>query len=133
MGRRSAENTKSARGVNQTLLPVIAGINKAVGFALEVAMVAAFLFWGFGQESPWNLVLGIGIPAVTVVLWGAYLAPRSERFLGENIAQWVSLGLFLGAAAALLGAGLAVPGILLVVLSLGHVAAGRWLKTASAA
>lgn len=105
--------------------------NKVVGFLLEVAMLAAFLCWGFQQVVPWNLILGLGVPAAVVVLWGAFLAPRSSRRLPEITASWASLGLFLAAAAALAGAGLTGWGIAMALLSIAHFAAAHWFSGTS--
>jgi len=89
-------------------------------------MVAAFLFWGFRQGSPWNLVLGIGVPALVVVLWGIFMAPRSARRLPAVAVMWASLGLFLLAGAALLAVGAVVLGALMLVVAVAYFAA-EWL------
>lgn len=101
--------------------------NSILGFALEVAMLSAFVFWGFKLVPPWNMVLGIGIPAVTVVLWGVFMAPRSERRLGESAVRWVSLGAFLAGSAALLAAGVPVLGALMAVFAVAGFAVSRHL------
>lgn len=128
MGRRRVADVKAARIDLATLTPVVDVASKILGFALEVAMVAAFLFWGFKQDSPWNLILGLGIPAVVVVFWGVFLAPRSERRLTANLVGWLSLGLFLAAAAALLDVGSTALGIILAVLAVAQFAATRFLE-----
>ncbi|WP_269937136.1 YrdB family protein [Arthrobacter sp. HY1533] len=101
--------------------------NALVGFALEVAMLSAFVFWGFTQAPPWNMLLGIGIPAVAVVLWGVFLAPRSERRLGAGAVRWVSLGAFLAGSAALFAAGAPVLGALMAVFAVANLAVSRHL------
>lgn len=101
--------------------------NSILGFALEVAMLSAFVFWGFKQVAPWNMVLGIGIPAVTVVLWGVFMAPRSERRLGESAVRWVSLGAFLAGSAALFAAGVPILGALMAVFAVASFAIARQL------
>lgn len=82
-------------------------INAALAFLLELAMLAAFGYWGFhGDKSllaKW--ILGIGLPVITVVVWGMYLAPRAAHRLGNIGGNLLSLILFLLAAAALLSTG----------------------------
>jgi len=99
------------------------GVNIVLAFALEVAMLAAFVYWGFKHTGPWNLVLGLGVPAVTVVLWGVFLAPRSERRRGPAAVRWLSLLLFLAAAAALFAAGSHLLGVLMAVAALAQFTA----------
>ncbi|WP_343317960.1 YrdB family protein [Arthrobacter sp. TMP15] len=127
MGRRKGSEVKRARIDVAALTPVLEVALGVLGFVLEVAMVAAFLFWGFKQDSPWNLILGLGIPAVIVVGWGVFLVPRSKKYVGERIGSWVSLGLFFTAAVALFSAGSTVLGILMLALTAAHFAAGTFL------
>ena len=60
MGRRSVAGAKAVRIDRETITPVMDMVNKVLGFLLEVAMLAAFLFWGFQQAAPWNMILGRG-------------------------------------------------------------------------
>lgn len=122
-GRRSA--------VAVSKEPVVAAGLATLGFVLEVAMLAAFVYWGFRQDSPWHLILGIGIPAVLVVVWGVFLAPRSERRLKPAVVAWVALALFLLAAGALFAAGAVLWGTLLAVFSVGHFLGSRYVARQS--
>lgn len=123
MGRRKATAVKTSWLTTDLATMLVAG----VGFALEVAMIAAFLFWGLKQSSPWNLVLGIGIPAAVVVLWGIFMAPRSERRLPESTVRWAALGVFLVAGVTLLAAGTLVLGVVMLVATGGYFVAERAL------
>lgn len=125
MGRRRATAVKSSGLDTAAAAMVVAGM----GFALEVAMIAAFLYWGLQQSSPWNLVLGIGIPAAVVVLWGVFMAPRSERRLPENTLRWTALGIFVLAGVALLAAGTMVLGVVMLVATGGYFVAERALAS----
>lgn len=122
---RQAAGRRSAGAANKE--PLVAGGLAILGFVLEVAMLAAFVFWGFRQDSPWDLILGIGIPAVLVVAWGVFLAPRSERRLKPAIVCWVALALFLLAAVALFAAGAALWGTLMALVSAGHFLGSRYV------
>ncbi|MEV8143938.1 YrdB family protein [Specibacter sp. NPDC078709] len=125
---RQAAGRRSAGAASKE--PVVSACIVALaifGFVLEVAMLAAFVFWGFRQDSPWDLVLGIGIPAVLVVAWGVFLAPRSERRLKPAIVCWVALALFLLAAVALFAAGAALWGTLMALVSVGHFLGSQYV------
>jgi hypothetical protein len=78
-------------------------INAGLAFLLELAMLAAFGYWGFyGDKSlltKW--LLGIGLPVLTAVIWGMWLAPRAANRLGNVSGNLLSLILFLCGAAAL--------------------------------
>jgi hypothetical protein len=78
-------------------------MNAALAFLLELAMLAAFGYWGFhGEKSvltKW--ILGIGLPVLAAVAWGIFLAPRASRRLGNISGNLLSLILFLCGAAAL--------------------------------
>ena len=78
-------------------------INAGIAFLLELAMLAALGYWGFyGDKSllaKW--ILGIGLPVLTAVVWGMFLAPRAAQRLGNISGNLLSLILFLSAAVAL--------------------------------
>lgn len=128
MGRRTAEAaTTRYSGLHAAAAGILL---PALGFVLEIAMVASFLYWGFRQPSPWNLVLGIGVPAVVVVLWGIFMAPKGSRRLPLNVVSGVSLLLFMVAGAALLAAGATALGWVMLAVSLLWFAASRWSSLA---
>jgi hypothetical protein len=78
-------------------------INAGLAFFLELAMLAAFGYWGFyGDKSLFvKWTLGIGLPVLTAVVWGMFLAPRAAYRLNSINGNLLSLILFLLAAAAL--------------------------------
>ena len=84
-------------------MEILKSINAGLAFLLELAMLAAFGYWGFqGEKSIWiKWGLGIGIPLVAVILWGLLLAPRANRRLNSHWGPLLSLGLFCLAAFAL--------------------------------
>ena len=87
-------------------MAVLKGLNSGVALALELAMLAAFGYWGFefgqGVWMKWGLALGI--PLLVIVLWGRYFAPKSRRRLPLLPGAGLSLALFLASAAALYAA-----------------------------
>jgi hypothetical protein len=78
-------------------------INAGLAFFLELAMLAAFGYWGFyGDKSLFvKWTVGIGLPVLTAVVWGIFLAPRAVYRLNSLSGNFLSLILFLLAAAAL--------------------------------
>ena len=100
---------------------VIAALNAALRFVLELAGIAALGIWGWtvAGDSPLRLVLAVGAPLVLIALWAAFIAPRSRSHLDQRTRFVVGSGLLLVAAAALWAAGsptaAAALGILIVV------------------
>jgi hypothetical protein len=78
-------------------------LNAGLAFFLELAMLTAFGYWGFyGDKSvlaKW--LLGVGLPLLTIVVWGMFLAPKAAYRLGSISGNLLSLILFLLAAIAL--------------------------------
>ena len=62
-------------------MKAFAAINLGLAFLLELAALAAFLFWGFGatDNTVLNILLGIGTPLVVSVFWGMFMAPTAKR------------------------------------------------------
>lgn len=63
----------------------IKNTNLALAFLLELAMLAAYGYWGFqtGDGTFVKIVLGIGVPIVVIILWGLFEAPRAYRPLPQ--------------------------------------------------
>jgi Protein of unknown function (DUF2568) len=64
--------------------------NLALAFLLELGALAALVYWGFstGSNIPMKIVLGIGAPAVAILVWVLFGAPRSARRL-QGIWYWL--------------------------------------------
>ncbi len=60
--------------------------NLVLALLLELGVLAALAYWGFatGSTIPLKIVLGIGAPAVAIIVWAIWGAPRSERRLQER-------------------------------------------------
>ena len=54
--------------------------NEALAFLVELAALGALAWWGFstGSGVAARLLLGLGAPAVAIVLWGMFAAPRAR-------------------------------------------------------
>lgn len=83
-------------------MEILKGINTVLAFALELAMLVGFGYWGYhaGPNSVVGWVLAIGLPVVAILVWGAFFAPRAARRLSLVPGALLSLGLFLLAALA---------------------------------
>jgi hypothetical protein len=84
----------------------------ALKFLLELAAFAVFAYWGASV----SIVLAVAAPAVAIVLWGLFAAPRSERRLPLPARIVFETAVFLLAVVTLLAAGALVPAIVLAVL-----------------
>ena len=60
-------------------------LNLAFRFVLELlALVALFLFGWSLSDSLWvQLILGLGLPAIVMVVWGLFVAPKASRRLDD--------------------------------------------------
>jgi hypothetical protein len=86
------------------MLSVLKSLNLSLAFFLELAMLAAFAYWGFhtGQSTIVKIGLGIGIPLLVAVIWGLFMAPNSSRRLQGAAYLALKLLLFGLAVAALI-------------------------------
>jgi hypothetical protein len=100
------------------MLTVLKSINLALAFFVELAMLAAFVYWGFqtGENTAMKILLGIGIPLLVATVWGIFMAPKSSRRLQGTSFLTVKVVLFGLAVLALIAAQQPVWGIVLAVL-----------------
>lgn len=79
-------------------------------------MIAALAYWGFTLDQPpvWRLVAGIGAIVVAVLVWGRWVAPKSDNQLDDPVRFVVELVLFAATAVALMAAGQTVLAIVLI-------------------
>jgi hypothetical protein len=76
--------------------------NLALKFALEVAAIAAFAYWGATTASGLIAVLlAIAAPMLAIALWGRFAAPKSSRRLPLRVRIPFELAVFGLAALAL--------------------------------
>ncbi len=102
------------------ILTTLKNANLALAFFLELGVLAALGYWGFytGQGTLAKIGLGIGAPAVAVVVWGLFGAPRSAWRL-RGLRFLILRVVFFGSAAVALFA--ASQGVLGVVFALVFV------------
>lgn len=100
------------------ILTTLKNANLALAFFLELGVLAALGYWGFytGQGTLAKIGLGIGAPAVAVVVWGLFGAPRSAWRL-RGLRFLILRVIFFGSAAvALFAASQAVLGVVFALV-----------------
>lgn len=107
----------------------VKGVNTIVTFALELAMLVGFGFWGYQIDPGGGLgwALAVGLPVAGAAVWGAWFAPRSPRRLALVPGVLLSLGLFgLAALAFALARQPLAGGLLAVVAVVNRALALYW-------
>jgi hypothetical protein len=80
----------------------VGGANLALKFLLELAAIAALAYWGAtSTDGVLAVLLAILAPALFIVLWARFAAPRSDHRLPARSRVPFELGLFALAAVAL--------------------------------
>ncbi len=96
-------------------------VNELLAFLLELVAFALLAVWGFrvGDNVLVHILLGIGTPALAIVAWGMFAAPRAKFPLpiaGVLVVKALVFGAATAAAFAVAGAGFAVAcGVVLFV------------------
>jgi hypothetical protein len=99
-------------------------------FALEVVAIAALAYWGFTMDTAiWARILfGVGAPAVAVLLWMMFAAPKARVPVSVAAVVAVKVLVYGAATLAIAAAGhiaLAVAFLGLVLLVTGLIRLGR--------
>lgn len=89
------------------MLSLLKTANLALSFGLELVMLGALAIWGIvtGDTTLSRWVLGLGSPVLAAVIWGIWLAPRSDLRLEVPWLVMAQLVIFAVAAVALYIAG----------------------------
>jgi len=74
--------------------------NLPVRFALELASLAAFAYWGWNAtpRSVPRLLLAVGAPVSVAVFWGIFVSPKARIPTGHSGRAFLGLVVFLAAA-----------------------------------
>lgn len=95
----------------------------ATKFLLELAAFAAFAYWGASIGSGVVPVLvAVAAPALAILVWARFVAPRSERRLPPATRVPFELSVFALAVAALLAAGAPVAALALGLVTVASTA-----------
>jgi hypothetical protein len=105
--------------------------NLLLKFLLELAALASFVVWGAETgDGVVAVLLAIAAPALMVVLWGRFAAPRAARRLPPRTRIPFELTVFALAVVALIAVGHTVAAIVLAALvavnALGMTAWDQW-------
>lgn len=89
------------------LMEAVKLLNLSVRFILELCALASLGYWGFRSGNGWiaKAALGLGIPILTAVIWGLFVAPNAAMEAIEPIRLMIELIVFGLAVAALYYAG----------------------------
>ena len=104
---------------------VVITANAVLMFTLEMAMLAALVFWGVhtGGSTLTKAVLAVLAPAAAVAVWAVFLAGAGHPVtLPKPLEIALKTAVFLVAALALAGAGRHALGVVFAVLALASVA-----------
>jgi hypothetical protein len=106
-------------------LTMLKGMNLGVAFLLELGAVVAYGYWGFvvGPNTLAKIALGLGAPALAIIVWAIFGAPKSKTHLEGAAYLGLQAIFFGGAALALYAAGQHVAGIVFAIVALVNSAA----------
>jgi hypothetical protein len=101
------------KGIRGMILMILKNANLALAFFLELCVLVALGYWGFqtGQGTIAKIGLGIGAPAVAVVVWALFGAPKSVWQLHGLWFLILQVVFFGSAAVALFASGQRVLGM----------------------
>jgi len=90
-------------------------LNLLLRFVLELLVLLALFLWGVSVTDalPLQVLLGIGAPALAMLVWGVFVSPRASRRLPDPQRLVVEVVIFGAAALALAATGRLLPGLLL--------------------
>ena len=97
--------------------------NDALRFFLELSALAAVAYWGWSEHGGvWRWVLVLAAPAAVVLVWGRWMAPKSQTRVRDPWRLAIELLVFGGAALALCDADEAVQAVVLGAAAAIHLA-----------
>lgn len=92
-------------------------LNLGLRFLLELVLLFALGYWGFQAQPPaMGWILGLGAPLLAAVIWGVWIAPKSQRRLHDPLRQFVEIALFAAAVLALIAAQQVTAAVILFAL-----------------
>lgn len=99
---------------------MVVSVNLAVRFLLELAAVAAIVYWGWrlGGEGLSGLVFGMALATALVLIWWRLIAPNARSPIPSDIRPMVGSGILLLAAGVL---GLAGQSVLALAMAVAVV------------
>ena len=86
-------------------MTAVQSIASVARFVLELVLLAAVGSFGFSFGGAAGWILGIGLPAIVIAIWGIFVAPRAARRLVDPARLVLELVLFALAMGALAAVG----------------------------
>jgi hypothetical protein len=105
--------------------------NLLLAFMIELGMLAAFCYagWAIPHVLWLRIVLAVGLPAIAIVLWGIWAAPKAgKRRLKMPVLLWFKIGMFAAAAVALWLTGEAFIASIFAVLAAVNLAVAQLFR-----
>ena len=111
-------------------MDVLRNANLALAFLVELAMLVALGYAGWAATDIWWLryLLLIGWPALAIVLWAIWAAPKSGRRLPAPALLLFKLAIFAVTAFLLWAAGQAPAALLFGIVAASNLGLGLLLK-----
>jgi hypothetical protein len=110
---------------------LVTSLAAVLRFVLELVLLTVFGAFGFTFPSPWSWILGLGIPALTLLVWARFVAPRAPQHLDDPARLVVELVLFALGMGALAAIGQWQWGVaLFAVFLIDRLVLDRWGKPA---
>ena len=104
----------------------------AAAFLCEIWMTVVLVIagWSLGNGSLMSVSLAVFYPALAILIWSVWMAPRSARRLADPWRLAAQLALFAGTAALASVAGHVILGVLFGVAACGAFGATRLTEVA---
>jgi len=119
---RAARSEQLPPGTRAPLSPI-----DLLAFVCELVAFASLAIWGFALwPFPWNIVAGVGAPALAIVVWALFVSPRAVLAVHPFVRAVAELLVYVSASIAWWSMGLTWVGLVfgIVAVTVG-VFAGR--------
>lgn len=81
---------------------MLTAFNEVIRFLLEVAGLYALGFSGYRSvEGPMRFVTTAAAPALVILVWARWIAPRARTRLSQVARLWLGTGILMGTAVTL--------------------------------
>jgi Protein of unknown function (DUF2568) len=101
----------------------------AFRFGVELATYALLAWAGASVDAALaaQIVLAVALPAIVIVIWFLWMAPRAQRRLREPARLVAELAIFLASAAVLAAVGHVLAAVIYAIVAVAGAALSRWL------
>jgi hypothetical protein len=98
-------------------IKIVASLNLAIRFLLELAAIVAVAYWGYTVTTEWwRWAVAIGAPAMLIAIWAVAIAPKANNLLPLPVRELLGSGVLLIAAGLLFAAGAPSASLAMAVL-----------------